>query len=175
MPPLVGSQLLNARLARGWTLAEAAHETRIPERQLALMEADDYAAFGNLAYARAFLRIYSRHLDVDTSELLAWLALGASRPAPLRLENSNSVWHGAPPPQAKPRRGPLRPLTLALAVLTLILGGGVYSGMHLRMARLLNFPGRPASVLPQPPPEPVPLHAMEKTALPDLRSAGRGS
>lgn len=70
MVSLIGSRLRTAREQRGLSLLDAAHETRIPVQRLDWLEHDNYAAFGSLTYARAFLRIYSEFLYVDASEML---------------------------------------------------------------------------------------------------------
>jgi transcriptional regulator with XRE-family HTH domain len=57
-----------AREARGLTLEDAAHATRIPVPRLRQLETGNYAAFGNMAYARGFIRLYGRYLDVDAQE-----------------------------------------------------------------------------------------------------------
>lgn len=70
MAPLPGIQLRSAREARGLTLRDAAHETKIPMQRLTWLEQDNFAAFGSLTYARAFLKIYSAYLNIDASDLL---------------------------------------------------------------------------------------------------------
>ncbi len=70
MVPLPGAHLRSARVSRGLTLLDAAHETRIPVQRLDWLEQDNYAAFGSLTYARAFLKIYGAYLEVDVHELL---------------------------------------------------------------------------------------------------------
>jgi len=57
-----------AREARGLTLEDAAHATRIPVPRLRQLETGNYAAFGNMAYARGFIRLYGRYLDVDAQD-----------------------------------------------------------------------------------------------------------
>ena len=61
----LGQRLKAAREARGLSLADAAHETRVPAQRLQHLENDNIAAFGSMAYARAFLKLYSTYLDVD--------------------------------------------------------------------------------------------------------------
>ena len=62
-----------AREARGLTLEDAAHATRIPVPRLRQLETGNYAAFGNMAYARGFIRLYGRYLDVDAQEFATGL------------------------------------------------------------------------------------------------------
>lgn len=70
MPNSIGQKLKEARLKAGLSLLDAAHETRIPAARIAALEADNFAAFGSMAYARSFLKNYSRFLGVDASETL---------------------------------------------------------------------------------------------------------
>ncbi len=66
----LASQLRTAREQRSLTLADAAHETRIPVPRLKQLEEGNLAAFGNMAYARSFIRIYSQFLGVDASKFV---------------------------------------------------------------------------------------------------------
>jgi cytoskeletal protein RodZ len=70
MPNSIGQKLKEARIQAGLSLLDAAHETRIPAARIAALEADNFAAFGSMAYARSFLKNYSRFLEVDASETL---------------------------------------------------------------------------------------------------------
>src|SRR5205085_4769910 len=60
----------DARLARGLTLDEAARLTKIRPSRLAEIEADDFSQFPSLAYAKGFLQIYGKFLDVDVTPYL---------------------------------------------------------------------------------------------------------
>lgn len=71
MNPTLGQRLLSARESRGLSLADAAHETRIPAQRLRHLEEDNYAAFGSMTYARSFLKLYADFLEVDAGEMLA--------------------------------------------------------------------------------------------------------
>jgi cytoskeletal protein RodZ len=65
------SQKLKAtRLSRGLAVADVAHATRIPLARLHQLEAGNYAAFGNMAYARSFLRLYSQYLGVNAETVI---------------------------------------------------------------------------------------------------------
>ncbi|MGV3530880.1 MAG: helix-turn-helix domain-containing protein [Chthoniobacteraceae bacterium] len=63
----VGKKLSQARLARGLTIEEVAHATRLRPDKIIGLESDDYSRFGSNAYARGFLQIYGRYLDVDVT------------------------------------------------------------------------------------------------------------
>ena len=66
----LGKKFQDARLARGLTLDEAARMTKIRPSRLAEIEADDFSNFPSLAYAKGFLLIYGKFLDVDVSEFM---------------------------------------------------------------------------------------------------------
>jgi cytoskeletal protein RodZ len=66
----LGKKFQEARLARGLTLDEASRLTKIRPSRLAEIEADDFSQFPSLAYAKGFLLIYGKFLDVDVSPYL---------------------------------------------------------------------------------------------------------
>ena len=63
----LGPKLQQARLARGLTLDEAGRMTKIRPSKLAEIEAEDFSDFPSLAYARGFVQIYGKFLNVDVS------------------------------------------------------------------------------------------------------------
>jgi cytoskeletal protein RodZ len=63
----LGKRFQEARLAKNLTLDEAARMTKIRPSRLAEIEADDFSQFPSLAYAKGFLLIYSKFLDVDVT------------------------------------------------------------------------------------------------------------
>lgn len=74
MSPTLGQQLRRARELQYLTLADLAHETRIPASRLRDLENDEYTTFGGVAYVRLFLKAYATRLEVDAAEALARLA-----------------------------------------------------------------------------------------------------
>jgi len=66
----LGRKFQEARKARNLSLEEAARLTRIRQSRLAEIEADDFSNFPSLAYAKGFLQIYGKFLDVDVSPYL---------------------------------------------------------------------------------------------------------
>ena len=66
----LGKKLQQARLARKLTLEEAARMTKIRPSHLAEIEAEDFSNFPSLAYAKGFLLIYGKFLNVDVSPYL---------------------------------------------------------------------------------------------------------
>src|ERR1700682_4487277 len=63
----LGKKFQDARLARNLTLDEAARMTKIRPSRLAEIEAGHFSQFPSLAYAKAFLLIYGKFLDVDVT------------------------------------------------------------------------------------------------------------
>lgn len=66
----LGKKLQDARLARNLTLDEAARITKIRPGRLQEIENEDFSEFASLAYAKGFLLIYGKFLDVDVSPYL---------------------------------------------------------------------------------------------------------
>lgn len=66
----VGHQLMQARQARFLSIEDVSFETRIPHQLLRDMENDDLSNFANLTYAKGFLKLYSRYLDLDLHDYL---------------------------------------------------------------------------------------------------------
>jgi len=66
----LGKKFQEARRARNLTLDEAARMTKIRSARLAEIEADDFSQFPSLAYAKGFLVIYGKFLDVDVTPYL---------------------------------------------------------------------------------------------------------
>ncbi len=70
MANTVGKQLAQAREQQELSVEDVAHRTRIPANIVRYLENDDYSHFPNLVYAKSFLKMYSRYLEVDASEFL---------------------------------------------------------------------------------------------------------
>src|SRR6266702_864282 len=66
----LGKKFQEARRARNLTLDEAARMTKIRPSRLAEIEADDFSQFPSLAYAKGFLLISGKFLDVDVTPYL---------------------------------------------------------------------------------------------------------
>ncbi len=70
MAQTIGQRLKTEREQRGLTIADVAHDTRIHADTIRGLEADDYSVFSSSTYARGFLQLYSRHLEVDATDAL---------------------------------------------------------------------------------------------------------
>ncbi len=66
----LGEKFREARLARKLSIEEAARLTKIRPSRLTEIEADDFSNFPSLAYAKGFLVIYGKFLEVDVSSYL---------------------------------------------------------------------------------------------------------
>ncbi len=66
----LGKKFEEAREARQLTIEEAARLTKIRPGRLKELEAEDFSGFPSLAYAKGFLVIYGKFLNVDVSHYL---------------------------------------------------------------------------------------------------------
>jgi len=66
----LGEKFRDARIAKGLSLDEAARMTKIRPSRLSEIEEDDYSNFPSLAYAKGFLQIYGKFLDIDVTPYL---------------------------------------------------------------------------------------------------------
>src|SRR6478736_5363949 len=117
----LGKKFQDARVARKLTLDEAARMTKIRPQRLAEIEAEDFSSFSSLAYAKGFLLIYGKFLDVDVTPYLD--AFETSREVSV---DGYSYLQEAPMTAPRPvvRRQPARrpalvPLLIAIGVLVL--------------------------------------------------------
>ena len=68
-----GARLAAERQAHGLTIEQVASQLNLAPRQIAALEADNYAALPGMVIARGFLRAYAKLLKVDPTPLLAVL------------------------------------------------------------------------------------------------------
>ncbi len=115
----LGEKFREARLARKLTLDEAARITKIRPSRLAEIEADDFSGFPSLAYAKGFLLIYGKFLEVDvTSYLEAFETSNAVTVDGYSYLQDNPA--PKPPPtivRAPKRKTSLMPLLIGIVVL----------------------------------------------------------
>jgi cytoskeleton protein RodZ len=98
---LPGRRLREAREARGLSLADAANALKFSPRQIAALEADDYAGLQGATFVRGFVRSYARFLKQAPEPLLAMLDAGTALPtAEVRAPEDT----GAAMPQPGERR-----------------------------------------------------------------------
>ncbi|MFV1995174.1 MAG: helix-turn-helix domain-containing protein [Verrucomicrobiales bacterium] len=70
MSQTIGQKLAEVRARKEFSIEDVAHSTRIHPDTLRHLEADDYTSFANLTYAKSFLSMYAKHLEVDVSDYL---------------------------------------------------------------------------------------------------------
>lgn len=127
----VGKKLNQARLKRGLTLDEAAHATKLRPDKIAALESDDYTSFANNIYARGFLQIYARFLQVDVADFAR--TLDNANPISLSdyqyLNNAPAARRESAPIDRESRRPPsLAPLLFFVTIIILaLLGGWIYT------------------------------------------------
>lgn len=123
MDESVGKKLSKARLKRGLSIDEAAHATKLRPDKIVALENDDYSLFASNVYARGFLQIYGRFLDVDVAEFARTLEGNNA----ISVEDYQYLNSGAPgriderpcAPVRAERRGPS---LVGVAVFLLLLG-----------------------------------------------------
>jgi cytoskeletal protein RodZ len=167
----LGKKFQEARLARNLTLDEAARMTKIRPARLAEIEADDFSQFPSLAYAKGFLLIYGKFLDVDVTPYLD--AFEDSER--VTVDGYSYLQENRPQkPVAAPvvrRRRPattgndrISPMPLIFGVLVLVIGFSVMK-LILNVQRLA--PGKAAStaqVSPSASPVPSPKAGQPRAA-----------
>lgn len=141
-PTSVGEQLAQARTARGLSLDEAAHETRIRPDKLAALEQDDFSAFPSNTYARGFLLIYGKFLGVPVQDLAR--ELESSNPISVQDYQYLNAAPELPPEQrtrSRPREKRSRRPSLAPLIVFILLALGASFGLHFYISaqRLGNF------------------------------------
>ncbi|MCF6311194.1 MAG: helix-turn-helix domain-containing protein [Verrucomicrobiales bacterium] len=136
MAQTIGETLRKKREQLGWTIEDVAHETRIHANTIRGLETDDYSVFASTTYAKSFLQLYSRHLEVDAEDALndfgavarqlnessrVTLAPTSSRIEPGEaIRSHQSFSHNTGPAYDKKNNQPF-PVFLGVAVLLLIL------------------------------------------------------
>jgi cytoskeleton protein RodZ len=143
----LGKKFQEARRARDLTLDEAARMTKIRPARLAEIEADDFSQFPSLAYAKGFLIIYGKFLDVDVTPYLdafedservtvdGYSYLQDNPPS--KPVSTPAVRRSSRP--SRPSRDRISPMPLIFGVLVLVIGFSVMK-LILNLQRLA--PGR---------------------------------
>lgn len=72
-PISVGTILREARERLGLSVEDVVHRIKFAPRQIAALEADDFAQLPEIAFVRGFVRSYARLLQLDPAPLLAAL------------------------------------------------------------------------------------------------------
>ncbi|MDD5349473.1 MAG: helix-turn-helix domain-containing protein [Chthoniobacteraceae bacterium] len=159
----VGQALRDARLEKKLTIDEAAHATRIRASRIADLEDDDYTHFPNIAYARSFLVLYAKFLDVDISKyptVEVGNTAGLGDYQYLRGEESPAPTYRARPELTGPPQKPR--WLIVFFVLLVALAIGALAGWTIMTIRRLgpmspeNMAKKDAEALSTPTPTPSP-------------------
>ncbi len=163
----LGEKFRKAREARNLTLDEAARMTKIRPGKLGEIEAEDFSQFPSLAYAKGFILIYGKFLNVDVSPYLeafetsdyvtvdgyAYLQDNPA-PAPRRTEVVRKVPAGS--------KNSLMPLVIGVVILV---GGLWFLKLMLDVRRLKPSADRDAQALAQLQASPTPNNIVAPRAL----------
>lgn len=168
-----GDVLRVAREAQGLSLQDVATRTRVPVRQLSLVETHDYAALPGIPYAVGFSRAYARAVGADEAKIAAGV----------RRELASADVANAPRYEmfepADPARVPPRYLAWTAAIIALLIavGWGVWRSQMFtpptdeQIAAQVNpqtvkpVAGTPARPAPPPTQGPVVLTATDQVWL----------
>lgn len=147
----LGKKFQEARRARDLTLDEAARMTKIRPARLAEIEADDFSQFPSLAYAKGFLLIYGKFLDVDVTPYL-----DSFEDSERVTVDGYSYLQDNPPPKparasapvvrrrAAGSRDRISPMPLIFGVLVLVIGFAVMK-LILNLQRIAPGRGEPGA------------------------------
>ena len=130
-PRAPGAWLAAARREHGLTVEQVASQLNLAPRQVAALEADDYAALPGMVIVRGFLRAYAKLLKVDPAPLLALLAdpSPAISTAPARqMAPSSFSQSRMPAMHGGAERSSKAPLVAVLAVVAVAAGASYALG-----------------------------------------------
>jgi cytoskeleton protein RodZ len=68
-----GGVLAAARVRAGLSVAEVARRSRVPERALIALEADDWGQLSAMVYVRGFIRLFAKEVGIDPEEPIGLL------------------------------------------------------------------------------------------------------
>jgi cytoskeletal protein RodZ len=147
MAESVGRRLQQARLARKLEIEDVAERTKIRPDRIIDLEADEYAHFPNLTYAKSFLAKYARFLGLDIQK-----ELDAFRISPAISMGDYQYLRSIPPynPQQlrwtqriQPKGFRVPPAVVVILVLIVLVGVPVFSYLALNIPRVTgtNFSG----------------------------------
>ena len=144
----IGKILSQARHKRGLTIDEAAHATKLRPDKISALENDDYGRFANNIYARGFLQIYGRFLDVDVSDFAR--TLDNSNPicvSDYQYLNNAPETRQAVPERRERQRPSIAPLLFFVVLMILGLGG---AWIYANYQRIVGTPAVPTASTPAP-------------------------
>ena len=176
-PRTLGGRLRLRREERGHSLDEAEAETRIGRGYLEAIESDRFELLPAPVYARGFVRLYARYLDIDPEEAIALMPSDLPRPHGLEPLPGLRRHEGARTLPAVERRWLLL-AAVAAAVLAIAfvvgvpgLGGG---GGAAATDESANVAAEPTPLVAAGAPEPAPtVPPFEQGRTPDFTGVER--
>jgi len=140
MAESVGRKLQQARLAKKLEIEDVAEKTKIRPNRIIDLEADEYAHFPNLTYAKSFLSKYARFLGVDIQEELEKFKTANA----ISLGDYQYLSSGSPQKSVQePRRIEaigfrVPPAVVVVLVLIVLVGVPVFSYLALNITRVAD-------------------------------------
>jgi cytoskeletal protein RodZ len=134
----VGRRLQQARLAKKLEIEDVAEKTKIRPNRIIDLEADEYAHFPNLMYAKSFLAKYARFLGVDIQEELdKFLVAGTISVGEYQYLSSGPSEKFVAQPRAQMVKGfRVPPAVVVVLVLIVLVGVPVFSYLALNIPRV---------------------------------------
>ncbi len=127
----LGETLRQARLDKGVSLSDAAHDTRIRRSYLEALESEDLSALPPPVYTRGFVRTYAEYLGLNAQAMV-----DLYQPA-IRREPTSTL-RPAVPHLSLPRSIPLRPVLYSLGGIAFVLMFGFAWNWYQDVQHTLN-------------------------------------
>jgi len=167
--PGPGTQLRQAREARGLSIADVAASLKMSPRQIEAVEGEDFSRLAGATFVRGFIRNYARVLKTDPAPLLAQVAARLELPP---VELNVSVGSRVRMPAGNERHGRFSVVAGGLALALLVVALALYFDVvdiGASFSRLVerNAAMGPRDVAPvgvQPLAQPLPAVASPATA-----------
>ncbi len=132
-----GRKLQQARLARNLEIEDVAERTKIRPDRIIDLEADEYAHFPNLTYAKSFLAKYARFLGIDIqADLDKFQISSAISTGEYQYLSSIPAQNNANPSRWTPKGFRVPPAVVVVLVLIVLVGVPVFSYLALNIPRV---------------------------------------
>lgn len=138
-PAGVGAVLREARERLGLSVEDVVKRIKFAPRQIAALEADDFAQLPEIAFVRGFVRSYSRLVQLDPAPLLAALPHEPATAIPVAENALTEV----PFPKAYSARISKKILLATVLVVALALAWGLFTWLNGSKSNVPNLPAEP--------------------------------
>jgi cytoskeletal protein RodZ len=167
----IGEKLRDARIARGLTIEQVSASTKISQRIVRAIEADDLRRVPGGVFIRGFLRMYAREVDLDPEDIVKrFRAQFDPQPA------TASVTGADDDPEPIDGASHSTDLGQLVAILVIVIAAVAYLGVHRTNEAVPERPSPPREALPvatagvEAAPRPVALESPELSI--DLHATG---